>query len=301
MSAAQASPLAGRGVVLTGASGGIGSALCAALRAAGAHVYAVGRDPARLLALAAQAAPGGFTPVVADLAAADGPARVRDALSAAARGPGEPAPSVLVLGAAVSHFGLFADASESALREQVETNLLAPMRLAHALLPMLAAAAGPGAPAPAVVAIGSTFGSLGYPGFGAYSASKFGLRGFIEAMGREHADGPVRWQYLAPRATRTAFNSPAVDALNAALGTAVDAPSDVAAQLVADIARGTRRRQLGWPERLFARLNGLLPELVDRALAGQLPTIRAHATSRVSIVHPSAAGPAPAAVPPPAR
>jgi short-subunit dehydrogenase len=202
---------------------------------------------------------------------------VRDALAAAARGPGEPASSLLVLGAAVSHFGLFEDATDAALRAQLETNLLAPVRLVHALLPMLAAAAAPGAPAPAVVAIGSTFGSLGYPGFAAYAASKFGLRGFIEAMAREHADGPVRWQYLAPRATRTAFNPPEVDALNAALGTAVDDPADVAARLLADIARGTRRRQLGWPERLFARLNGLLPELVDRALAGQLPTIRAHA------------------------
>lgn len=289
MSAGARSPLAGRGVVLTGATGGIGAELCAALRGAGAHVYAVGRDPARLLALAAQAGPGGFTPVVADLAADDGPARVRDALSAAARGPAEPAPSLLVLGAAVSHFGLFEDATDAALRAQLETNLVAPVRLVHALLPMLAAAATPGAPPPAVVAIGSTFGSLGYPGFAAYAASKFGLRGFIEAMAREHADGAVRWQYLAPRATRTAFNPPEVDALNAALGTAVDDPAYVAARLLADIARGTRRRQLGWPERLFARLNGLLPELVDRALAGQLPTIRTHAIARGAAPAPAAA------------
>ena len=40
--------LAGRTVVVTGASGGIGVPLCAALLGAGAHVLAVGRDEARL-------------------------------------------------------------------------------------------------------------------------------------------------------------------------------------------------------------------------------------------------------------
>jgi short-subunit dehydrogenase len=270
------SRLAGVGVVLTGATGGIGAALCAALCAAGAHVYAVGRDPERLARLGAGAGVGRVVPIEVDLAAANGPARVRDALAGRS-----PAPAILVLGAAVAHFGLFAALDDAALRAQVDTNLLAPMRLVHALLPLLARAQDP-----AVVAIGSTFGSLAYPGFAAYSASKFGLRGFIEALGREHADGPVRFQYLSPRATRTAFNPAAVDALNSALRTAVDEPEAVAAQLLAAIERGDRRRQLGWPEKFFARLNGVFPALVDRALAAQLPVVRRFAqqsTTRVGV------------------
>jgi short-subunit dehydrogenase len=261
------SALAGRGIVLTGASGGIGSALCAALVGAEAIVYAVGRDPARLATLAASAPAGRVVPIVADLAASDGPRLVREAL--AGRSP--PA-SMLVLGAAVSSFGLFGEQDDAALRAMLDTNLVAPMRLVHALLPLLNRADDP-----AVVAIGSTFGSIGFPGFAAYSASKFGLRGLIEALAREHTDGPLRFQYLSPRATRTALNPAAVDALNAELGTAVDAPEAVAAQLLAAIERGDRRRQLGWPEKLFARLNGALPALVDRALAAQLPIIRRHA------------------------
>jgi short-subunit dehydrogenase len=261
------SRLAGRGVVLTGATGGIGAALCHALCASGATVYAVGRDPRRLAGLAAHSASGRVVPIVVDLSADDAPQRMLASLANAA-----PAPSMLVLGAAVSSFGLFAEQDDATLRAQIDTNLLGPMRLVRALLPQLLGSADP-----CVVGIGSTFGSLGFPGFAAYSASKFGLRGFIEALAREHADGPLRVQYLSPRATRTPINSPAVDAMNAELGTAMDQPQAVAAQLLAAIERGDRRRQLGWPERLFARLNGALPALVDRALAAQLPIIRRHA------------------------
>lgn len=265
--------VAGRGVLLTGASGGIGQCLALRLAEAGATVYSVGRRRAALEAVAAQAPRDSIRPVVADLATADGIDAVRRAVAAA------PIPvSLLILGAADSRFGLFEHSSAADVQAQVATNLVAPMLLVRALLPSLMRL-----PAAGVVGIGSTFGSLGYPGFAAYSASKFGLRGFLEALAREHADTPLRVQYLSPRATRTALNSPAVDAMNAELGVAVDDADAVAAALLAAIEAGTRRRQLGWPERLFARLNGALPELVDRALAKQLPTVRRFARAAASV------------------
>jgi short-subunit dehydrogenase len=257
--------LEGRTVVLTGASGGIGSALAAALVDAGATVLAVGRDPVRLNALVHRHRAGAIVPVAADLCTAAGRAAVvaqAKAMSA----------SLLVIAHAQGAFGLIEDQSEATLSALVGTNLVAPLLLIRALLPALQCQADP-----AVVAVGSTFGALAFPGFAAYSASKFGLRGLIEALAREYADGGVRFQYLSPRATRTAFNTPAVDALNAELKTAQDDPRDVAAQLLAAIRRGDRRRQLGWPEKLFARLNGAFPALVDRALRAQLPVVRRHA------------------------
>lgn len=260
------STLRGRGVVLTGASGGIGAALCHRLVAAGAVVHAIGRDAERLSALA-RAHPGRVIPVAADITSADGIDHVARVAAAA-----EPPVSKLVHAAAISSFGCFEDLGVAEMTRIVETNLLAPMRLIQALLPALARA-----PDPAVVVIGSTFGSIGFPGFAAYSASKFGLRGLTEALGREYADGPVRFQYLSPRATRTPINPPAVVALNRELGTAVDEPETVAAQLLRAIERGDRRRQLGFPEKLFARVNGALPALVDRALARTLPVVRKHA------------------------
>lgn len=270
--------VAGRGVLLTGASGGIGQCLALRLAEAGATVYAVGRRADALHALAARARPGAIRPVVADLATADGIDAVRRAVAAA------PIPvSMLILGAADSRFGLFEHSSVVDVQAQVATNLVAPMLLVRALLPCLMRL-----PSAGIVGIGSTFGSLGYPGFAAYSASKFGLRGFLEALAREHADTPLRVQYLSPRATRTALNSPAVEAMNAELGVAVDDADLVAASLLEAIESGTRRRQLGWPERLFARLNGALPELVDRALAKQLPIVRRFARAAAPVVSDTA-------------
>ena len=259
--------LAGRSVILTGASGGIGEPLFAALTAAGAHVLAVGRSEARLRGLAQYVPAGAVHRLVADVATAEGRARVLQAAHAM-----RPRPSVLVLGHAQSAFGLFQEQDPEAMARLLQTNLVAPMLLIRTLLPVLQTH-----DRAAVAVLGSTFGSLAFPGFAAYSASKFGLRGLTEALAREYADTPVRFQYLSPRATRTPFNTPAVDALNTELKTASDDPADVARQLVAALQRGTSRLQIGWPEKLFARLNGLLPGLVDRSLRTQLPAVRRHA------------------------
>ncbi|WP_369936517.1 SDR family oxidoreductase [Xanthomonas tesorieronis] len=259
--------LRGRSVVLTGASGGIGAALCDELVAAGTRVLAVGRDPLRLAQVASRHPPGQVLPLPADLCNDSGRAQVL----AAARALQAP-PSLLLIAHAQSGFGLFAEQSEQELRHMLETNLLAPMLLVRALLPLLQAQ-----PQAAVVAVGSTFGSLGFPGFAGYSASKFGLRGLFEALAREYADSHVRFQYLAPRATRTAFNTAQVDALNQELKVGADSPAQVARALRQAIERGDRRLQIGWPEKLFARLNGALPGLVDRSLKAQLPVVRRHA------------------------
>ena len=59
------------------------------------------------------------------------------------------------------------------LQRVLHTNLLAPMLLTQALLPHLRSL-----PVAQVLFVGSALGRLGLPGFSAYSASKFGLRGF---------------------------------------------------------------------------------------------------------------------------
>jgi short-subunit dehydrogenase len=126
----------------------------------------------------------------------------------------------------------------------------------------------------ALVFVGSTFGSIGFPGYTAYCASKFGLRGFSEALRRELADTPVQVIYVAPRATATDMNPEAVNELNQALGNAMDAPEAVAAQILAAMENDDRRRFLGWPEKLFVVINGILPKIVDKAMLKQLPVIR---------------------------
>ncbi|WP_285316445.1 SDR family oxidoreductase [Stenotrophomonas maltophilia group sp. Smal35] len=273
--------LRGRTVVLTGASGGIGSLLCGGLVGEGAQVVAVGRGHDRLQALTDTLPTGAVIPVVADIGTGVGRSTLLAKIDALSRPP-----SVLVVGHASAAFGLFGAQTEQALEQLMQTNLVGSMLLIRALLPLLERQ-----PHASVAVLGSTFGSLAFPGFAAYSASKFGLRGLVEGLGREYAGSTVKFQYLSPRATRTDFNSAAVDAMNAELGVSHDSAEKVATALLQALRSGSPRLQLGWPERLFARLNGLLPELVDRSLRKQLPIVRRYASSGTTASSSSASPP----------
>jgi short-subunit dehydrogenase len=174
----------------------------------------------------------------------------------------------LVNNAGVNHFALLQDQSDDGVRQMFEVNVIAPILLVRDLLPALKLEDG------FIVNVGSGFGAVGFPGYSAYSASKFALRGFTEALRRELADTRVGVLYLAPRATDTGMNPPEVVALNRDLGNTTDPPERVADELLALIRKGKGCRAIGWRERFFARLNGLFPSLVDAALKKQLPGIR---------------------------
>jgi short-subunit dehydrogenase len=254
--------------VITGASGGIGQALLKALLAEGAQLLLVGRQAEALQALA-QAHPGKVAVVAADIRQRSG----REAVLAAAQRFG--GINTLINAAGVNHFGLLEQHDESAIGELIELNVTATLQLTHRLLPLLRQQKRA-----LLVNLGSTFGSIGYPGFSAYCASKFALRGFSEALRRELADTQVKVLYFAPRATRTSMNAASVVAMNDELNVAMDDPHSVAQQLLAAIRREEEERYLGWPEKLFVRLNSLLPRLVDQALRKQLPIIQRFARSK---------------------
>nr|WP_145547355.1 SDR family oxidoreductase [Variovorax boronicumulans] len=246
-------------VLLTGATGGIGQAAAGALLRAGAQVMLQGRSPAKLAALArALPSADAATPAAwhaCDLADAD-------TLGALADAAGRWGCNVVVHNAGVPGFGRLESLTPAALQQVLQLNLLAPMLLTQALLPHLRAQGEA-----RVVFVGSVLGRLGLPGYSVYGASKFGLRGFAEALRRELGDGPVGVQYLGPRSTRTAFNDDAVAAYNRATGTAMDDPETAARALVQLIESGAAERFLGFPERLAVRLNGLAPGLLDGAFA----------------------------------
>jgi short-subunit dehydrogenase len=140
----------------------------------------------------------------------------------------------------------------------LRTNLLAPMMLTQALLPHLRVQ-----PLAQILCVGSVLGRIGLPGYSVYSASKFGLRGFAEALRRELAETPVRVQYFGPRSTRTSFNSPLVEAYNRETGSATDSALDVASAMVRMLEDECPERFLGFPETLGARINGLVPTWLD--------------------------------------
>ncbi|WP_349742003.1 SDR family oxidoreductase [Roseateles cavernae] len=246
-------------VLLTGACGGIGRAVADSLLQAGAALLLVGRSPARLAAQVHELGqrhgvePARLRWVATDLAQAE---RLRPLAEIAADWDC----NVLVHGAGVPSFGRLETLEPAAIRQLLDINLLAPMLLSQALLPHLRCQ-----PRAQIICMGSALGRLGLPGFSAYSASKFGLRGFAEALRRELGDSRVRVQYLGPRSTRTEFNNAGVQAYNRATGTAMDAPERVAQALLRLLESEGAERFIGFPETLAVRLNGLAGPLLDGA------------------------------------
>ena len=249
-------------VVLTGASGGIGLAIAETLCAAGAYVLAVARHKEALLPLLKRY-PESLCWVAADLTFLSDRRKVLVAAEAIG------GINLLINAAGVNHFAMLEQLDDSDINAMLAVNISAPMCLTKLLLPLLKQA-----DSAMVVNVGSTYGSIGYPGYASYCATKFALRGFSEALRRELADTRVSVLYVAPRATRTSMNSAAAQALNDALKANVDDPQTVASAVTHAIAGDRRDLYLGWPERFFVRLNNLLPHLVDRGLRKQLPLIR---------------------------
>lgn len=255
-----------KNVLLAGATGGIGQAIAVELDRAGARLLLLGRNRARLVALQ-QRLPGEHRVIAADINDFGQRAAVVEHCS-------EQGLDVFINAVGVMDFGLFEQQDPALIETMVTTNLLGPMLLCRQLLPLLKQREEAG-----IVNIGSIFGSIGHPGFTAYCATKFGLRGFSEALQRELHDSSVRVSYLAPRATRTDLNSEAVTALNEALGNATDEPERVAEEVMKVLGEKRRQSYMGWPENLFVRVNSLFPGIVHSALARKLHIIRRHAES----------------------
>lgn len=252
-------------VLLTGAGGGIGSAIARELAAQGAALVLAGRTLAPLESLSSELRGRGVQVRVqaADVTSEEDRERL---VGVASRFD----VNVLVQAAGAPAFGPFDQQGDTLVASVLRTNLVAPMQLAQRLLPHLCRQADA-----RLLNIGSALGRLGLPGYVIYSASKFGLRGFSEALRRELADSAVRVQYLGPRSTQTSFNDRRVDAYNRATGARSDAPVRVARAAVQLLQSGAAERFIGFPEQLAVRLNGLVPALLDGAFTSHGAALRA--------------------------
>lgn len=248
-------------VLLTGATGGIGLQTAALLATRGANLVLTARDENRLLSLRNWLSGFGsrVETIAADIATAEGRQRV---VAAARAFPG--GIDVLVNNAGVNRFDLLERQSDRDLETVVSTNLLAPMLLTQQLLPLLRQREKA-----TVLNVGSIVGSIGMPGQVAYCSSKFGLHGFSEALRRELHGSFVKVIYVAPRATDTDMNDSLMREINELTGARTDDSTAVARHIVNAITKAKRERFIGWPERLFVKINALLPGLVDRSLNKQ--------------------------------
>jgi short-subunit dehydrogenase len=163
-------------MLVTGASSGIGEATARRLaREAGASVVLVARREERLAALAEELGGERVSWVAADLLEDDAPQRIRDhVLERHGR------LDLLVNNAGAAWRASFADGGHENVRRTMAINFDAQVRLTEALLPVLRASAPS-----AIVNVSSTAARVARAGTGAYSASKFALTGWSDALWAE--------------------------------------------------------------------------------------------------------------------
>lgn len=178
---------------------------------------------------------------------------------------------VLVNNAGVLTAGPLSSTSDETLELMMKTNVIAPAALTRELLPLLQRAAPS-----RIVNVGSVFGDIAYPLFGAYSASKFGLRGLSIALRRELKQFGVGVTYAAPRATNTAAAG-AFASLITPMQMRIDDPAKVARDIWAAVARDADSAYAKGPERLFVLIQRLFPRLIDRSIAAQMADARIQA------------------------
>jgi short-subunit dehydrogenase len=156
--------LSGRKALLTGATGGLGRAIAAALAQRGAVLTLSARNRGALEQLAADLPGGGHSVLPADLAEPDAAER----LAAEAAGT-----EILVANAGLPGAGKLDEFSAEEVKRALRVNLEAPMLMARALYPaMLEAGSGQ------LVFVASLSGKAASPRSSIYNATKFGLRGF---------------------------------------------------------------------------------------------------------------------------
>ncbi len=251
-------------ILLTGATGGIGSALAITLKDAGASLVIQGRSLTKLMELNGRLGEACIGILIGDLSKEEDRKRIANECIALHV-------NCLINNAGVNNFSPFEQAD---IDKTMNLNVIGTMSLTQSLITHFKSL-----DQASIVNIGSTFGSIGFPGYVTYCASKHAIKGFSDALKRELADTRVKVIYVSPRATSTRMNSEAVEALNQKLGVFMDSPEAVATAVVRSISQERSRHQLGWPERLQSTLNGLLPGIVDSALAKQLPIIKRFMTS----------------------
>ncbi len=171
----------GKVMLITGASSGIGEATARRLaREPDSSLVLVARREQRLRALAAELGEPRVSFLAVDLLDDDAPARIREhVLERHER------LDLLVNNAGAARRASFGDGGYANVHRTMLINFDAQVRLTEALLPLLRSSAPS-----AIVNVASTAGRVARAGSGAYSASKFALAGWSDALwAEEHATG----------------------------------------------------------------------------------------------------------------
>lgn len=185
--------LRGAHLLIVGATGGIGTAICRRLVQEGAHLTLAGRNGMKLAALAEVLGEAVVGVVSADLCAPHGPATVAAATK-------DSALDGVIYAAGVVAFGPLGEMDDDIIDELLLLNFVAPVRLLRSLLPQLASGA-------IVVHVSAVVAETPMKGMAVYSASKAALTGFSTAMSAELRRHKVRVLDVRPPHTETGLHT----------------------------------------------------------------------------------------------
>ncbi|MFJ9078460.1 SDR family oxidoreductase [Streptomyces sp. NPDC102278] len=191
----------GRRWLVTGCSSGLGRALATAAARAGDQVAVTARKLAALEDLA-RAWPGHITPIAMELRDAR---QCEQAVRTAVDRMG--GIDVLVNNAGSGLFGTVEEVSDGELRDQIETLLVGPWRLARLVLPLMRAQRGGH-----IVNVSSLGGRMAFPGLASYVAGKHALEGMSQALAAEVAPFGVRVTVVEPGVFATRYGSSLAEA-----------------------------------------------------------------------------------------
>lgn len=220
--------LTGMTALVTGASGGIGSAIAQALAAQGARLAVSGSNADKLNAFLATLGGEGHVALQCDL----GDAAAVDALVPSAVEALGGKLDILVNNAGVTRDNLILRMKDEEWSDVIRINLEANFRLARAAAkPMMKARFG------RIVSITSVVGATGNPGQANYAASKAGVTGMTKALAQELASRGVTVNCVAPGFIATAMTADLPDAQKEALNQRIPAGrmgegEDIAAAVV---------------------------------------------------------------------
>lgn len=241
--------------LVTGASSGIGEAFARALAARGTALVVVARREDRLQALAAE------LPVDVEVLAADLSA---DTSAVEARLQEETRPvDLLVNNAGFGTTGPFAELPLEREDEEIRLNVLALMRLTHAVLPGLVRR-----DRGAIVNVASVAGFSAAPRNATYTGTKAFVLTFTEGLAEEVRGTGVRVQALCPGLTRTEFQGTADYDASSAPAAAWQSADAVVAESLAALDRGRVVVVPGLHNRALVGTASLLPRAARRRIAG---------------------------------
>jgi dehydrogenase/reductase SDR family protein 7B len=248
-------------VLITGGTSGIGRACALEFGKNGARIVITGRDAAKLKDTAAELAAADieYRIVQGDIGILDDAIRaVADTITAFGR------IDVLINNAGLSMRAKFADVDVKVLEQLMQTNFFGTVYITKAALPYLLASKG------TIVGVSSIAGYRGLPGRTGYSASKFAMNGFLEALRTELLPQGVNVLTAAPGFTASNIRYTALLANGQSQS---DTPRDEGKMMTSNevaqhMRRAVEKRQRSFvltsEGKLVVFLNKWLPGLMDK-------------------------------------